>query len=528
MKRSSNTWAGLMVCALVMAALVCPRDVLADEALSRESAGRLVAKSGGITFAKRDFSCTPPGSDSSMPLGAVLAEPGLETMDTAAVKLSSIVRAGAQGYVFTGATVAYSKGLWKGGGDVMLAGLDETFSPRWVTVIGGPALDIGTSVAATVDGGYAVVAQTRSLFYSPMRWISTGPIAALLSKYAADGALQWAQYHTPGDEVGLNAVVAPASGGIVFGGAAWRDQRWAGFLIKVDNQGAHQWARVLGSDYENGVSWIEKAADGSLLLAGARRVVRASKFDVWLAKLLDSGEVAWARSYHLDDGSPPVFASATAAGGFIIVRATETSGPARSKVPVFAIDAQGEVLWAELYEFDERVKISSVAESSSGHYLLFGGGYRDDETTGPVTLEVDRSGKIVAGSAVNVTQSASTPSQATITENDPVSVVSQVSGGYVVMGSAISGPREVLAKARNVQTRSDFTDKLRSQLKFQIFFVRLGDSGQAGACSRPLQVSQRSLTVKGETLNLPSREIPPERTTFIPNGNLGIERIDSR
>lgn len=512
-----------------MAPLV-PRLAVADDTQGTVQADRIVSKSGKVSFAKRDIVCAPSGSAEARPLGAVLEEPGLETMDTNAVRLTSIVRTGAQGYAIAAATVAFSTGqLWKGGGDVLLAGLDKDFSPRWATVIGGPAPDIPSSVTVTSDGGFAVVAQTRSLFFSPMRWLSAGPNAALLSKYSADGSLEWAQYYAPGADVGLNAVVAPATGGIVFGGAAWRDQRWAGFLIRLDNAGAQQWARAVGRDYENGIPWIEKAADGGLLLAGTRRVVRASKFEVWLAKIGDAGDVVWSKSYKLDDGDPPVFASATAAGGFIIVRASTISGsPPRSRVPVFAIDSKGDVLWAEQYEFDELVSISAVAESAAGHYLLFGGAYRDDQTAGPVTLEVDRAGRIVASTAVDLVRAASRPGRPTVTEHDPVSISREDGGGFVIMGNATSGPEEVLTKARGVRTRKDITDDMRTQLKMQLYFVRVGEDGQAGACSRPVGASQRTLAVQGEPLDLPMSEIPPEKTTFIPGSHLGIERIGPR
>ena len=129
---------------------------------------------------------------------------------------------------------------------------------------------------------------------------------------------------------------------------------------------------------------------------------------------------------------------------------------------------------------------------------------------------------------MDLVRAASRPGRPTVTENDPVSISREDGGGYVIMGSAISLPEEALAKAKGVQTRRDFTDEMRAQLKMQLYFVRVGEDGQAGACSRPVVVSQRPLAVQGEPLDLPMKEIPPEKTTFIPGSHLGIERIGPR
>ena len=45
-----------------------------------------------------------------------------------------------------------------------------------------------------------------------------------------------------------------ATGGLVFGGVAWRDGRNAGFLTWLDERGLTKWSRLLGRDFENGIT----------------------------------------------------------------------------------------------------------------------------------------------------------------------------------------------------------------------------------------------------------------------------------
>ena len=496
-----------------------PPTGLAPDPASTSTSSHTPSKSGEMKLAKRDIFCTPVGSVELQPMGAILEEPGLEILDDSAVKRSSIVNLGPQGYVITAGTMAFSTGLSKGRGDVMLAGLDSNFNPLWATVIGGPTADIPSSAARTADGGFAVVAQTKTQLT-----LFKQTDVVLLSKYAADGSLEWAQYHTPGEDAGLKAVVAPTSGGIVFGGWAWR-KRWAGFLIRLDDRGNLQWAREVGRDYENSISWIEKGANGGLLLAGPRRVEKASKFEVWLAKISDSGDVGWAKAYKLENGASPVFASATAKGGFVVVRAPSSGGqPPRTKIPVFEVDADGNVLWAEEYEFSESVRVSDVAESRSGHLLLFGNAYRDDKNAGPFTLEIDRSGRIVTSTAVDLVRSATTAERSTLVVPGPVSVSRDETDGFVIMGEMFSVPTHMLPQPKSFKPRS-VSDLIQSEMSLPLYFVRVDESGRAGACSRPVETSQRSIKVKGVDFELPMRELPAKNTTFIPKADLTIERI---
>jgi hypothetical protein len=521
---------------LVAAAVVAlPRSAVSGDSSANGPSNRITATSGKVSLSKQDMSCLPSGSVERQPLGAVLAEPGLETLYPYAIGLSSIVDLGAQGYAITVSTRAFSTGPFKGGGDVMLAGMDRNFNPLWATVIGGPGPDGPSSMTRTADGGFAVVGTTKSLFFSPMRWLKIGPEAVLLSKYGRDGSFEWAQYLTPGDDVGANPVVSLPGGGMAFGGVAWLDGRWSGFLMRLSDRGERSWGRLLGRDHENGITWITSMADGSLLVSGARQATRPPpkssvlqmKFDVWIAKITGQGEVEWAKSYAVDSGVSMVVTAANSRGGFIVVREPRIDDKAGvSRLPVLEIDAQGEVLWAQEYEFQGEVGISSVAEAGSGNYLLFGTTVQAGETGGPLTLEVDRTGRTVASTWVDVVTALSTPDRRSGVQVGAVSVNRDPDGRFVIMGDTVNISTAIIAQAGSV---GKLPENLKSDLKGVMYFARLDENGRAGACSLPIRSTQRSLEVKGVALDLPAVDIPAQKSSpFIPEGNLSIERIVPR
>jgi hypothetical protein len=248
------------------------------------------------------------------------------------------------------------------------------------------------------------------------------------------------------------------------------------------------------------------------------------KFDVWIAKITGKGEVEWAKSYVTDSGVSMVVTAANSRGGFLVVRERRFDNKAGvSRLPVFEIDAQGEVLWAQEYEFQGDAGISSVAEAASGNYLLFGTAVPAGATAGPLTLEIDRTGRTVGSTWVDVVTALSTPVRQSIVQVGAVSVSRDPDGRFVFMGDTVNVSAAIISQAGSV---GKLPENLKSDLKSLLYFVRLDENGRAGACSLPIRSSQRTLEIKGVALDLPAVDMPALKSSpFIPAGNLSIERI---
>lgn len=497
--------------------------------------GRLSDTSGKVSYFRAEIQCRAPDPNEARYLGAVLSGAEAETLYPEAVSLTPLVNMGADGYVLTVATRAFSTSLVRGGGDFLLMGLTTDFAPQWATVFGGPAPDGPLSLTRTRDGGIAVVGTTKSSYTSSvLRFLKSSPEAVLVSKHAPDGQLLWARLLAPGELGIANPIVAPSDAGLVVGGTVWRDSRWAGFVLRMDDDGRLLWGHLLGRDHEVGVTWLVPTSDGGVLASGPRqRVARPGvklldlKFEIWLAHLRADGSPLWSKSYALDSGLAGVIAAPLRQRqGWLVVREPRYDrGTDTSRFPVFEVDAAGEVQWAAEYALEGDGRVTTVLPSDSDGYLLFGPASPKEATGGTFTIELGPEGQVRSSTWIDVASAISTGSVQAVMSNDPVAAVREANGGYVIMGDYMSLPQESVA---NAKPGSRPPPDLREKLKSGVFLLRAESDGRVAGCSLPLRVSSKPLTLKAEDFDLAPSGLPASAVTELPAGRLDIRRLESR
>ena len=523
------------VCGVLALAMVQSSAAAGTDA-APAATGRIATASGDVSYFRSDIRCRVPGpNEEAIPIGAVLAGAEAETLYSEAVSLTPLVSLGADGYALAVATRAFSTGLTRGGGDVLLVGLGPDFTPRWATVYGGPAPDGPLSLTRTADGGLAIVGTSRSNYSSSlMRFLKESPESILVSKHAPDGQLQWAQVHTIGELIIANPIVAMSDAGMVFGGTVRRDRRFAGFVLRLDDDGKLRWGRMLGPDFEVGVTWLVSTPEGGVLAGGPRqRVGRPGvkltdlKFEIWLARLQGDGTVIWAKSYAADSGLSGVIAAPLRKRqGWLILREPRyDKSTNRSRFPIFEVDETGVVRWAAEYELEGDGKVTTVLPSAGDGYLLVGPVSPKQDDGGTFAIEIGPDGDVRSSIWIDVVSALSTTDRSAMMGNDPVAAVRDADGMYVLMGDYMTLPRDLLAKAR---PGSRPPPDLREQLKAAVFLLRTGADGQVRGCSLPLQVSSRSISIRAEDFGLVPTELPAGTMSDAPASRLDIRRLESR
>jgi hypothetical protein len=490
-----------------------PRASAADAEPSETSLARQLYK--------RDVAC--PADDPAAPhLRGVLLEPGRELNPTADT-LQPIVRDAQGGFGLATGTTMFSGGLWRAGTDILAARLDATLAPLWATVFGGPVSDTPVSMAATRDGGFAVISFTRSLWFSTLfRWLAKDEGAVLVSKYGADGRLEWVQHLTAGAQPGGLSIATLPEGGILVGGGALRENRFAGFLIRLTDAGEVQWARSVGPHHEDFVGRLEALPDGSVLASGSHRMERASPRDVWVARLAADASVAWARAYHGDSGGSVGLAFPLAGGGAIVIRSPDdVRGAPRSKVAVFAIESDGAVRWSRVLAFEERVTLSNFAEPVPGRLLLFGGSFASETVAGPIVVELDVAGEVVASRAIDVASMAARPGMRIFAGDEPVSVVRDHGDGFVVLGNVVAYPLDVAARLASGGSFGDLDPETRARVRLQVFLLRIGAGVPTGGCTRSVPVRASDQPLAARPLDLSLGPLPAGVLVPVPRANLG-------
>ena len=177
-----------------------------------------------------------------------------------------------------------------GSDDGFVAMLKANGSLIWSTFLGGSSVDYGTAVAATADGGVAVVGITQSTDFPTLGGFEAtyngGNYDAFVLKLAASGSLLWSTYlGGSGGEYGIDlgdAIVATADGGVAVTGrtgsatfpttdgfdATYNGGFHDAFVSRFTTEGTLAWSTYLGGSGDDGGSGIAVTTDGSVAVTG--------------------------------------------------------------------------------------------------------------------------------------------------------------------------------------------------------------------------------------------------------------------
>lgn len=476
-------------------------------------------------LSRRAIECAA-GVPSPARVKGVVFEPGHE-MNPEPDTLQPVVRRPQGGYAMAAATTMFTGGLFRGGTDILVAGLDNELVPRWATVFGGPVSDLPVSITATRDGGVAAVSFTSSLWFSTVfRWLGKSEGAVLVSKYAPDGQLEWVQHLAVGGDPSGLSIVATPDGGILVGGGATRDGRFPGFLVHLSDAGQVRWARQVGRDHEGTIAHLAVLPDGTVLASGSHRTARASPRDVWVARFDAQGGAVWARTYHGAAGGSTASVFALADGGAIVIRSPEVerSRPG-SRIAVFVIAPDGRVRWSRMLSFEERVTLSNFLEPSPGRLLLYGGSYLREDVAGPLVVELDADGKVVDSRAVEIGSVAARPGMTMLASDQPISVAPDGEGGLLLLGNLIAIPVDLVPLMNARSKLSDLDTPTRARIRLQVFLLRLGAGTPAGPCTRAVPALAADQRIEERVFEFPTSDLPADTVAPVPRIHLGVRSL---
>jgi hypothetical protein len=205
----------------------------------------------------------------------------------------SLIQTSDGGYAIAGATESFGAGDW----DVYVVKLDVNGNLQWNRTIGGKKEDVGNSLIQTSDGGYAIAGGTISF--------GAGEADVYVVKLDANGNLQWTKtIGGPAVENGSSLIQTSDGGYAITGksssfGAGEADV----YVIKLDANGNLQWTKTIGGpDSEEGVYLIQ-TSDGGYAIAGATKSFGAGGKDVYVIKLDKNGNACCAISQTSQVGS---------------------------------------------------------------------------------------------------------------------------------------------------------------------------------------------------------------------------------
>ena len=248
---------------------------------------------------------------------------------------------------------------------LLLAGRPVMAQPaeEWRVTLGGAADEFAHAVALAGDGGYVVAGETRS--------------------YGAGGA----------------------------------DGRRNGWLVKLDAQGARQWARAYGGAASDVIYDVQRTADGGYILAGGSESAGSAagdspQSDFWLVKTNASGRAQWERRYGgLESAAAGDAATGTAPaapaplretayavrqtrdGGYVL--AGKSVGSSGSGVWLLRTGPDGERLWSRNPGVAAAAEAHAVAETADGGFIIAGHAETARRGADALLIKTDANGNTV-------------------------------------------------------------------------------------------------------------------------------------
>ena len=189
---------------------------------------------------------------------------------------------------------------------------DANGTLQWSKTYGGTDDELAYSMVITSDGGYAMAGMTYSS--------TTETSDLLLLKTYANGTLQWSQiYNSTYDEYGYS-LAATLDGGYAIAGMTYSPITYSGdvYLLKTDANGAMQWNQTYGgtsNDY--GYSLIA-TGDGGYAIGGYTQSLTTRSYDMLLVKASSNGTLEWSKTYGGTESERGRALVATSDGGYAI------------------------------------------------------------------------------------------------------------------------------------------------------------------------------------------------------------------
>ena len=237
----------------------------------------------------------------------------------------SVVEATDGGYAIAGYTSPYGIG---GNIDILLVKTDSAGNMEWNRTYGGPESDSFSSLAATVDGGYALLAE---------RWISE-----------SDGDNQ--SFPTGSND-------------------CW--------LVKTDEFGNIMWNQTytMTAFSSEPLTSLVATSDGGCAMVCPRFSVNST--GVGLIKLDASGNVEWNQTYNIPRDDFFVFSHVpsvvvTSDGGYAITGYSYPFGDVGGDVCLVKTDKFGNLEWTQTYDGIGETRMYSVVEAPDSGYAIAG------------------------------------------------------------------------------------------------------------------------------------------------------------
>jgi len=143
------------------------------------------------------------------------------------------------------------------------------------------------------------------------------------------------------------------------------------YIVKTDESGDSMWTRVYGGDEGDFGYSIQQTFDGGYIISGNTASFGAFS-DIYLLKTDANGDSMWAKMYDKADFNDGWAVIQTADSGYIVVGFAFWWSTMQSDVYIIKTDDQGDTLWNKTFGGSDRDRVYAVHQTLDGGYIITG------------------------------------------------------------------------------------------------------------------------------------------------------------
>ncbi len=352
-------------------------------------------------------------------------------------------------------------------------------SSQWVNTFGGSSNDLFASVASTADGGAVAVGVTFSPEGRRPEANQKGT-CGIIVKYNEKGKLQWNKLYDSDDSVTFEDVAVLGDGSMIVVGYTSATDFFSpaeykcsgtteGVIIKLNSKGEEIWRKALGGSATDLIYSVYPMSDGGFVVGGKSESTDSDLKNIgtqlrkaFVFRYDASGNIVWKQalsgSKHcsVDDLAVnpagevyAIISNASADGEFADLEGAKTG---RRTAVVMKLGNGGNILWKKLFYDTGATNIQSITVSADGGCVIAG-----NYSSGTGGNEYSFKGIYNGGAAGTFDGMIIKIDTAGVTkwtlpligfENDYVTDITKIDGGYAVSGYTASSNRDFAITGR--------------------------------------------------------------------------------
>ena len=330
------------------------------------------------------------------------------------------------GFILAGSSLSGKTGNKTAGNngdlDYWVWKMDANGKLDWQKSLGGSGFDLLQSIKGTQDGGFILAGTSSSNQGLDKLSDSKGLSDFWVVKLDAKGQEQWQQTIGGSGQEDLLTVIPTRDGGYLLGGSSssgktvisatttlktqstakedltLKTESTRGsmdyWIVKLDSKGNVAWQKTYGGRYSDLLRSLEQTKDGGFILggysnspqSGDKTAASIGIGDYWVIKTDEIGAIEWQNTYGGSGDNQLYVIHQTEDEGYIVGGNTNSPGAltvkggsvqSGSDFWLLRLDAQGEVVWSETYNYGKVDILTSLVENSDHSFLV--GGYAQSE-----------------------------------------------------------------------------------------------------------------------------------------------------